>query len=74
MALRRCGIKVEHGKIVISNQHDGIKRLLARTPWGGGNHSKLLIRIEGSERIASTTFSAGAVKSNAIAVPIQMID
>jgi putative DNA primase/helicase len=74
MALRRCGIKVEHGKIVISNQHDGIKRLLARTPWGGGNHSKLLIRIDGSERIASTTFSAGAVKSNAIAVPIQMID
>lgn len=72
--LRRIGIKVEFDRIVISNSHDGVKRLLFKTSWGGGNHSKLLIRIEGAEKIVSTTFSPGGVKSNAVSLPGGLLD
>lgn len=73
LTLKMHGIKVEQSMIIISNNHDGIRKLLARTPWNTGNHGKLLSRIEGAIRIGATRFSKGSTKSNAVAVPLSLI-
>ena len=75
--LRRNGIKTENqdGKdyVLISNSHDSVKRILKNTAWAGGNHGKILTRIDGSRVMSSVRFGIGVSKSNAVAVPLSLL-
>lgn len=73
--LKRHGIKIYNDiYVAVSNSHDGIKRILNKTPWGNGNHGSILTRIEGAEKLSSTRFGEGVAKSNAVALPLLLLD
>lgn len=71
--LKRLGMKVNSDKsmLVVSNTADWIRRVLKDTAWPQ-NHNKLLLRIEGSDRVESTRFSAG-LETRGVAVPLRAI-
>jgi putative DNA primase/helicase len=53
--LGRLGFKWESDGLLISNTHDGIKRLLRNTPWST-NWSKVLRRLPGAKAAGVTYF------------------
>ena len=67
--LMRNGIKVEGDGICISNTADGIKRMLAKTPWSV-NWSKVLRRLPGAHATGVIYFGAWKSESRATWVPI----
>lgn len=69
--LRRIGMKVEEGALVISNTSDWIKRNLERTPWAKG-HNKLLLRLNGAKNVGSTKFASG-LQTRAVKIPLEHI-
>lgn len=69
MSLKRFGIAIDKGCIVISNSAKGVKKALENTAWAK-NHNNILIRIPGAEKIASMRFGSG-VTSRAVAIPIK---
>ncbi len=70
--LRRLGFKIDStGFMYISNRSASISKMLNGTPWEK-NHSRTLMRIEGSVSIESTTFAAG-IKGRAVALPIRLL-
>lgn len=68
-ALLRIGIKVDNGGIAVSNTADGIKRLLAKTPWSV-NWGKVLRRLPHSQTLGVTYFGYPKSESRAVWVPI----
>jgi putative DNA primase/helicase len=67
--LGRVGIKVEDGRICISNTAKGIERILADTPWAH-SWSTVLSRIPGALRSGVTRFRGLGGTSRAISLPI----
>jgi putative DNA primase/helicase len=70
--LGRIGLKVEEGRITISNTAKGIERILADTPWV---HSwpTVLSRLPGAIRCGVTRFKGIGSVSRAVSVPVQTI-
>jgi putative DNA primase/helicase len=66
-ALARSGIKTAGGKVLISDSHPELRRLLGNTAWGG-NWASVLARVKGAERVGSSRFAG--VKHRAVSVPI----
>lgn len=69
--LKRHGMKVEDGHLVISNTADWIKHRLANTPWTK-NHNKILLRLQGAHSIETTRFGSG-IQTRAVAIPLEVI-
>lgn len=69
MALGRYGMKVLDNGLVISNSADGIKRLLAKTPWSV-NWSKVLRRLPNARPCGVTYFGYPKSESRAVWVPL----
>lgn len=69
--LKRLGFKHKDGMLYVSNTADWIRKVLKDTPWPQ-NHNKVLQRIEGSQKIESTRFSAG-LETRAVAVPLGVV-
>jgi putative DNA primase/helicase len=67
--LGRVGIKVEDGRICISNTAKGIERILADTPWAH-SWSTVISRIPGALRSGVTRFRGLGGTSRAISLPI----
>lgn len=68
--LSRCGLKYykEHESIRISNTHKWLANKLRDTAWAR-NWSRILLRIKGSEKVASCRFADGTV-TRGVAVPV----
>lgn len=71
--LKRLGFKLnsDRSMLIISNTADWIRRTLKDTAWPQ-NHNKLLMRIEGADRVESTRFSAG-LETRGIAIPVSIL-
>lgn len=73
--LLRIGIKVEFklndSRILISNSSSGIKAILHKTPWGGENHNKILMRIEGAQ--ATDPMKFGPTNHRAVSIPLSVL-
>lgn len=69
--LKRYGMKVEKGFLVISNTSEQIKNALAKTQWAH-NHNKILLRIDGSTNWDATKFGPG-LKSRAVGIPLDLM-
>lgn len=74
LALERIGIRVatDNGKyrVVLSNSHDGIRKILSDTPWER-NWGRILKRIKGAEALQAYRFF-GRV-SRATSIPMSTI-
>jgi len=69
--LKRLGIKVEQGMLIISNTADWIKSRLDRTPWSR-NHNKILLRLEGANSMETIRFGSG-IQTRAVAIPLSVV-
>ena len=69
--LSRCGLKVEHDSILVSNTALWIRSALSNTQWAK-NHSRILIRIEGAKTTSVVRF-AGGIVSRAIEIPLSVV-
>lgn len=69
--LRRLGIKVEDGAMIVSNSAPQIKNWLKGTAFAI-NHNKILVRVNGAEELPSVRFSGG-VRTRAVRVPLDVI-
>ena len=67
--LLRTGIKIDGNGVIISNSADGIKRLLAKTPWST-NWGKVLRRIPDARACGVTYFGYPKSESRAVWVPL----
>lgn len=68
-ALGDAGFKVSGDDLIISNTADGVKRLLAKTPWSI-NWAKVLRRLPGSRAAGMVYFGYTGSESRATSVPI----
>lgn len=68
-ALLRSGIKIDGDGVIISNSADGIKRLLAKTPWSV-NWGKVLRRLPNARTCGVTYFGYPKSESRAVWVPL----
>lgn len=68
--LGRYGLKVADGGLVVSNSADGIKRLLAKTPWSV-NWGKVLRRLPNARACGVTYFGYPKSESRAVWVPLE---
>ena len=66
-ALARLGMKVADGRLMVSNTHSGIKRILRDTPWATG-WGRILKRSDGAEPTKVLCF--GPLKSRAVSLPL----
>lgn len=57
--LPRYGIKVEGGRVLISNSHNEVETSLYNTPWQG-NWSRILQRLDGAEKGNGVSRFAGS--------------
>jgi len=74
--LLRLGIKIDFKapndiRILISNSSTGIKNILDKTPWGGENHNKILMRIDNA--IATEPMKFGPTNHRAVSIPLSVI-
>lgn len=74
--LLRNGIKIDFRavddvRILISNSSNGIKSILEKTPWGGENHNKILLRIDKAEPTEPTKF--GPTNHRAVSIPMSVL-
>ena len=69
--LSRCGLKVEHDVILVSNTSLWIRNALINTQWAK-NHSRILIRIEGAKTTSVVRF-AGGIISRAVQIPLNVV-
>jgi len=70
-SLLRIGIRVRHDDIVISNSHEGIKRIMGDGPFAK-NWGRLLERLPGTVRLASARFIDGII-TRAVAIPMNLV-
>jgi putative DNA primase/helicase len=68
--LCRHGIRVEKDRVLIANQHSGIQKILAGTPWG--DWARILRRIPGTIAVPVPLRFAG-VKARATSIPRRVI-
>ena len=68
--LGRYGLKVADGGLIVSNSADGIKRLLAKTPWSV-NWGKVLRRLPEARACGVTYFGYPKSESRAVWVPLE---
>ena len=61
------GMKVADGRLMVSNTHSGIKRILRDTPWATG-WGRILKRSDGAEPTKVLCF--GPLKSRAVSLPL----
>ncbi len=66
-ALARLGMKVADGRLMVSNTHSGIKRILRDTPWATG-WGRILKRSDGAKPTKVLCF--GPLKSRAVSLPL----
>lgn len=66
--LKRCGLKVDKGRVVISDSADWIRHRLKDSPWATTGHRHLLKRLEGAEEIKNTRFAG--LSGRAISLPL----
>jgi putative DNA primase/helicase len=69
--LKRFGMKVDKGFLVISNTSEQIKTALGKTQWAH-NHNKILLRIDGSVNWEATKFGPG-LKTRAVGIPLELM-
>lgn len=69
--LRRMGMKVKDDYLYVSNSDANIQKILQYSKWPS-NHSKILERLEGAEKVDSQRFSAG-VATRAVRIPKETI-
>lgn len=69
--LSRCGLKIEHDVVFISNTALWVKNALKDTQWAK-NHSRILIRIPGAIPASSMRFAGGLV-SRAVQIPLNVL-
>ena len=69
--LKRQGIKIENFSVIISDNSDFIKKLLSDTAYSRNYHT-ILSRVEGAEKIISTTFGSH-IKSRATKIDSRII-
>ena len=65
--LKRIGILVYDGSIIIANQSPNINSIISKTSWSSG-YAKVLERLEGTEKIGSRTFAPG-IRSRGVKIP-----
>lgn len=69
--LGRHGLLVHEGRVLISNTHSGLARVLGHTPWGVG-WDGILRRMEGAEPCAKRPYFAGS-RSRALSLPLDRV-
>lgn len=67
--LGRVGIRVDNDRLLISNTAQGLRRILADTPWAH-SWSTVLNRLEGAQKAGVTRFKGLAGVSRAISLPL----
>lgn len=66
--LKRCGLKVDDDRLVISDNADWLKTALRDSPWAAG-HRHVLKRLDGALEVQSTRFASG-LRGRAISIPL----
>ncbi|PHS13445.1 MAG: hypothetical protein COA78_06830 [Blastopirellula sp.] len=66
-SLARYGIRVIEGRLVISESHPEIRKILSDSPWAQG-WARILERIKGAEKKAGCRFAG--VNHRAVSIPI----
>jgi putative DNA primase/helicase len=66
--LKRCGLKVDKGRVFVSDSADWIKQRLKDSPWATTGHRHLLKRLEGAEEVKNTRFAG--LSGRAISLPL----
>ena len=70
--LIRHGVKHVHGGFNIANQHEGIKKILANTPWAE-NWKQMLARLPMATKSNGSVARFGACVSAFVALPIKYV-
>ena len=69
-SLKRFGVLVLDGRVLISNNSTNVKKGLANTGWSS-NHGKIFLRLEGAEKVSARGYDAGP-KSRGVSLPIEL--
>jgi len=69
--LRRMGILLKDGRILIANQSDSISNIIRDTPWSK-NYNRILERLPGAEKVEPRTYFPG-MKSRGVSIPMSMV-
>lgn len=66
--LKRYGLLVDEGRLMVANNHSELEKLMKNTPWANG-WRRVLCRIEGAKASSQAVRYAGT-RSRAICVPV----
>jgi putative DNA primase/helicase len=69
--LNRLGMRIIDNCFVISNSHEGLRKLMEKSPWAG-NWSEQLRRIDGAEEASLVRF-ADYCRTRAVKIPLAFI-
>lgn len=70
LALLRIGIKVEGDHMAIANNHQGLERCFANTPWAGAKWKGQLLRVSGANSSAKAVRFGQNVVQKAVILPL----
>jgi putative DNA primase/helicase len=70
MALLRIGIKIECDVMAIANNHQGLERCFANTPWAGAKWKGQFLRIKGAFASKNPERFGSKVLQRAVFVPL----
>jgi hypothetical protein len=71
MALRRMGMRVMDGRLMIGNRSTAVANLFRNTPWNSG-WSATLARVPGAQRGVQVRFTPG-FKDKALSIPVAFL-
>ncbi len=69
--LARYGMRATDEELVVSNSHEGLRKLLRDSPWTN-NWREILRRLEGTSAKTSFRFGSGTI-TRAIGIPLDLI-
>lgn len=69
LALLRIGIKIEEEMIIIANNHQGLERCFANTPWAGAKWKGQLLRVLGANNSPKAVRFGQNVVQKAVILP-----
>jgi putative DNA primase/helicase len=70
MALLRIGIKIEPDQMAIANNHQGLERCFANTPWAGAKWKGQFMRVYGAHASKNPERFGSKVLQRAVFVPL----
>jgi len=70
LALLRIGIKIDQEMLIVANNHQGLERCFANTPWSGAKWKGQLLRVSGAISDKNPVRFGANVLQRAVKLPI----